>query len=205
MRDFERRAGRLARMPFHARLVYTIFLVFTLIAVGLTVWLTDDMVGLDLAELGPYYAGEAPEEPAPDVVTPGLGQAGADSEGGGGPLIDMPEDFAPPAPTAEPMARRKLLEVTHFHLFSMPVYLLILSHLFMLSRASSVSKTAWIVVGTVGVAAHVAAPWVAASSGSDSAWLYASSGVALGLSFVWMSVVPLWEMWRPGRPENSNG
>ena len=55
---------------------------------------------------------------------------------------------------------RKLLEVTHFHLFSMPVYLLILSHLFMLSRIGERAKVGWISLGTLGVAGHVAAPWL---------------------------------------------
>ena len=42
---------------------------------------------------------------------------------------------------------RKLLEVTHFHLFTVPVFLLIIAHLFMLTGLSSMAKTAWIAIG----------------------------------------------------------
>jgi hypothetical protein len=182
MRDFERRGGRLRTLPFPARLVYTIFLAFTLAALALTVWLTEDMVRLDLSELGPYYAGTG--DPAASDIPP-------DPEA---PLIELPPELEAPPPAAA-MSRRKLLEVTHFHLFSMPVYLLILSHLYMLSRARAAAKITWIAVGTIGVTAHIAAPWAAAASGSSSAWLFAASGVFLAASFTWMSLVPLWEMW----------
>ncbi len=184
MRDFERARGRLRNLSFHARLVYTIFLLFTLLAIAFTAWLADDMVGLDLAEIGSYYAGE----PSPDEALP-------PPPAGDGPSLELPVELDAGAPPAAAMSRRKLLEVAHFHLFSMPVYLLILSHLFMLSRAGAASKTAWITAGTLGVAAHVAAPWIAAEAGSSGAWLYGGSGALLAAAFVWMSVVPLWEMW----------
>jgi hypothetical protein len=51
-----------------------------------------------------------------------------------GPALFLPPDGEDLA-AFEPMPRRKLLEITHFHLFSMPVYLLILSHMHMLSRS----------------------------------------------------------------------
>lgn len=185
MKDFTRKAGRLAGLPRPAKIVYTIFLAFTLAALGLTVALLDDMVGLDLSRDAEYYAGAVspalePPEPVPSS----------------GPVLDLPDDL-PAVGAGEPMSRRKLLEVTHFHLFSMPVYLLILSHLFMLSRARPASKTAWILVGALGTALHIAAPWAATSGSTASTALYATSGLAVGASYLWMTVVPLWEMWRP--------
>ena len=47
---------------------------------------------------------------------------------------------------------RKLLEVTHFHLFTVPVFLLIIAHLFMLTGLSSTAKTVWIADGLAVVA-----------------------------------------------------
>lgn len=193
MRDFARSGGRLASLPVAARVVYTIFLTFTLAALALTVWLTEDMVRLDLSELGPYYAGE----PSGDVPVEALPE-------GDVPDLDLPPELAEPA-AAPAMSRRKLLEVTHFHLFSMPVYLLILSHLYMLSRARNAAKLAWIGAGSVAVVAHLCAPWVAASSGSSAAWLYGGSGALMAVAFFWMSVVPLWEMWAPRRGVSSAG
>ncbi|MGB5525082.1 MAG: hypothetical protein WBM96_21105 [Polyangiales bacterium] len=94
------------------------------------------------------------------------------------------------------MPRRKLLEITHFRLFSMPVYLLIQSHMHMLSRARERSKAMWITLGSVGTLLHVAAPWLVAYRCVAGVGVYALSGLLMLLSYAWMSVVPLWEMWR---------
>jgi hypothetical protein len=96
----------------------------------------------------------------------------------------------------EPMPRRKLLEITHFHLFSMPVYLLILSHMYMLSRSRKTAKAAWIGVGSFGTLLHIAAPWLVAQASVGALASYAISGAMLFISYSVMSVVPLWEMWR---------
>jgi len=184
MRDFERKPGRLRGLSLPARLAYSAFLLFTLTGLGLSVLLLDDMVGADLRGTDAYYAGET-EAPAPAAM-----------EDSGGPAFELPPE-ADAAPVATPMSRRKLLEVSHFHLFSMPVYLLILSHLFMLSRSRPKLKIAVISGSTVGTALHILAPWAAAASWPGATLLYAVSGSLLGLGLSWMSLVPLWEMWSP--------
>jgi hypothetical protein len=198
MKDFARTRGRLRALSLHARLAYTVFLGFTAVAFGLTAWLLNDMVGLRLQRAAAYYAGEksssvpaAEQQPAPPLNT-------------GGPTLDLPDDAMAASAASEAMPRRKLLEVTHFHLFTMPVYLLILSHLFMLSRAGSRFKTSTIVVATAGTALHVAAPWAATSGSMASIALYAVSGSAMGLSYMVMCVVPIWEMWLPDPPALSS-
>ena len=186
MKDFTRPRGRLRSLPLPARVVYSVFLVFTLVALGLTLWLGAEMVGPTLAELDEYYAGITPDvAPAPDSPS-----------NAAGPALDLPDELDAPAPP-EPMALRKLLEVTHFHLFSMPVYLLILSHLFMLGRASDATKVSWITLGTFGTAAHIAAPWIARAAAAGSTALYALSGSAMLASMLVMSLWPLYEMWAP--------
>ena len=181
MQDFTRPSGRLRALPLGARAVYTVFLVFTLAGLALTLWLTHDMVGLDLSEAGEYYGGEAALIEEADVV--------------GGPALLLPPDGEDLA-AFEPMPRRKLLEVTHFHLFSMPVYLLILSHIYMLSRARKNAKAVWISAGSFGTLLHIAAPWLVAHGCAGAVASYALSGVLLLVSYAVMSVVPLWEMWR---------
>jgi hypothetical protein len=186
MKDFTRGSGRLHSLPFPARVVYTVFLAFTLAALALTAWLGEQMVGAKLERTREYYTGAAPSAaPASAAAKPE----------GGGPQLDIP-DAALASPPPEPMALRKLLEVTHFHLFSMPVYLLILSHLFMLSRWSSRGKVFWIVVSTLAVALHIAAPWIARADWAGSTFVYGLSGTLLALGFGVMSLVPLFEMWR---------
>jgi hypothetical protein len=186
MKDFVRPAGRLGALPFHARLTYSVFLVFTLLALAFTAWLGADMLGTKLQGIDEYYAGATE------------GGAVAPAADSGGPQIDLPSEALAPR-RADPMPLRKLLEVTHFHLFSMPVYLMILSHLFMLSGLGGRAKSIWIALGSLGVGLHIAAPWIARSGGSFARVFYAASGALLGAAFLVMAAVPLWEMWRVRR------
>lgn len=185
MKDFTRSAGRLASLPFPARLVYTVFLAFTLGALALTAWLGQQMVGADASGTREYYAGRS---------------AGATSRSpaadGGGPAFDVPDTELRSVENTEPMALRKLLEVTHFHLFSMPVYLLILSHLFMLSSLGARVKIVWITLATLAVIVHIAAPWIARADAAGATAIFAGSGALLAATFLVLSAVPLAEMWR---------
>lgn len=189
MKDFVRGSGRLRLLPFTARLTYSVFLLFTLLALAFTAWLGADMLGADLSDIGGYYAGERGPAPAPEPAADG-----------GGPALDLPSDVLPVL-NDEPMPLRKLLEVTHFHLFSMPVYLMILAHLFMLSRLGTRAKVVWITLATLSVALHMAAPWFARSGAPGSKAFYALSGALLMLTFLVLAVVPLVEMWLPKAPE----
>jgi hypothetical protein len=185
MKDFIRPAGRLRALPLPARLVYSVFNLFSLIALAETAWLGADMVGADLSGLQAYYAGQ--DSPPPSAAAPAPG----------GPVIELPEEPLTAAP--EPMPLRKLLEVTHFHLFTMPVYLLILSHLYMLSRTRAALKISTILGGSLGVLLHMLAPWVARSGGTGGTLFYAISGALLCVCMLVMSIVPLIEMWLPLR------
>ena len=78
MQDFTRPSGRLRALPLGARAVYTVFLVFTLAGLALTLWLTHDMVGLDLSTAGEYYGGEAAPVEEAEVM--------------GGPALVLPPD-----------------------------------------------------------------------------------------------------------------
>jgi hypothetical protein len=181
MQDFTRPPGRLRALPLGARAVYSVFLVFTIVGLGLTLFLTHHMVGIDLSGADEYYGGEAVPV--------------AETEVEGGPALVLPpggEELA----AFEPMPRRKLLEITHFHLFSMPVYLLILSHMYLLSRSRNKAKALWIVVGSFGTSLHVAAPWLVAHGCAGAVATYAASGALMLVSYLVMSIVPLWEMWR---------
>jgi hypothetical protein len=186
MRDFAKPKGRLRALSFHARLAYSGFLAFTLAGFALTAWLVEDMVGLRLERASEYYAGEAAEAPELDDA-PVMA---------GGPVLDLPEEGVALAP-AGALSQRKLLEVTHFHLFTMPVYLLILCHLFMLSRLGPGLKTSVIGTATAGTALHVAAPWAATSGSAASIAFYGVSGSMMAVSYLLMCAIPLWEMWAP--------
>lgn len=187
MKDFVRPAGRLRTLPFPARLVYSIFNVFSLLALAETAWLGADMVGADLDGVTAYYAG------APAAPPPGAPSVAGDAAGG--PVIELPDEGLSVEPS--PMPLRKLLEVTHFHLFTMPVYWLILAHLFMLSRMHPGVKIGFISAGSLGVLLHMIAPWIARRGAAGATWFYGGSGTLLLASMLVMSVVPLVEMWAP--------
>jgi hypothetical protein len=186
MKDFARASGRLRQLPLLARVTYSIFIAFTLVALAESAWLGADMLGADLLRFDEYYAGA----PAPEISEP------SPAAPSGGPTIELPSDL-PGSGASDPIPLRKLLEVTHFHLFSMPVYLMILSHLFMLSGWSNRAKLSWIGLGTLAVAAHMLAPWLARGGGAAARAFYAGSGALLGISFGVMSAVPLFAMWGP--------
>ncbi len=95
----------------------------------------------------------------------------------------------------EPKSFHELAEITHFHLFTMPVVFLILVHIFFLTMAPIWLKITMAYVAFTGVGLDLLSPWLI---------LYVSEGFALTLllgdvfmigSFVLMSSLPLYEMW----------
>jgi hypothetical protein len=100
---------------------------------------------------------------------------------------------------------RKLLEVTHFHLFTMPVVLLIVGHLFLATGLGDALKRGFIFGGALSVALHLATPWLVRSFPS-LAWLHAVSGLALTVTMTVLTGAPVLSMWRgPGRNRAAAG
>ena len=92
------------------------------------------------------------------------------------------------------------MEVTHAHLFSMPVLLLVSGHLVLLTSMNARIKLALIVVSVLGMVVHLAAPWIVRwSAGNGLGLVYPISGGALLASLAIMTCAPAWEMWRPRR------
>ena len=185
MRQFASSGFRIWNLSREAKLVYTAFGLFSLLALGASMLLYEDMVGGSARGVRAYYQGNA-ASPAP--VTP------APSPSTTGPDIVLPDEH----PTAMTVAipYRKLLEVTHFHLFTVPVFLLIIAHLFMLTGLSSRAKVAWIAGGWVAALVHLAAPWAVRYGGGAWSFLYAGSGAALALTTTVLTAYPMWAMWR---------
>jgi hypothetical protein len=177
--------GRLRALATGAKLLYTAFVIATLI--GLVVsW---QLYGAAVGEGGPaaYYAGakiEAPKAAAPP---------------GGGPVIDLPDEVARPAAMTVQMPERKLLEVTHFHLFTIPVIVLILAHLWLLAKIPGWLQNTGVVLAVVTSGVHVAAPWLVRGS-PGLAFLMPVSGAAMLLVLGAMALVATVDMWLPQPP-----
>jgi hypothetical protein len=200
VRQFASSGFRIWNLSREAKLIYTGFGLFSLLAIVVSMMFYEDLVGPRTAGVAGYYAG---------AVHRGDQGGGAAAPAGGGPKIEMPEEPAAAATrTSEQITvavtYRKLLEVTHFHLFTVPVFLLIIAHLFMLTGLSSTAKTAWIAAGWLSALLHLAAPWAIRYGGAGWSFTYPVSGAAMGLSLGVMTVYPMVVMWLPRR-ESTKG
>lgn len=184
MRQFASSGFRIWNLSREAKLVYTGFGLFALLALVVSMMFYEDLVGPKTAGVTGYYAGAATAkvETAPAAA---------------GPKIELPDEASTPERITVAVTYRKLLEVTHFHLFTVPVFLLIIAHLFMLTGLSSTAKVAWIATAWVTALLHLAAPWLIRYGGAGWSWLYPSSGALMGLSMTVMTVYPIVVMWLP--------
>ena len=190
MRQFAASGFRIWNLSREAKLVYSGFGLFALLALVVSMMFYEDLVGPRTAGVGGYYAGSA--------TTPRGAAAGPVT---GGPRIELPTDGVEGAERITvAVTYRKLLEVTHFHLFTVPVFLLIIAHLFMLTGLSSTAKMVWIAGGWLSSLLHLAAPWLIRYGGAGWSWSYPLSGALMALALTVMTVYPIVVMWLP-RPD----
>lgn len=195
MRQFAHKGFRIEQLSTEAKMLYSAFLVFSLVAMAVSVLyyasLTDNRPYEGARE---YYAGEHPGEvePAPPP------------ESEDGPAFDMPdellEDDEPSGALIVTMSYRKLLEVTHFHLFTIPVFLLIITHIFMLCAIRPSIKFGLIVSGIASSAIHMAAPWIIYAGGGGWAWLMPVTGTWMTVTILILTMWPAVAMWRTQKP-----
>lgn len=201
MRQFSSAGFRIWNLSREAKIIYTFFCALALLALFSSVLLYEDLVGPphtagSLSRVEKYYSAQSPAAAEPEQ--PGAAAEGAakdSADGPAGPQIHLADD-APAPKLVVAMPYRKLLEVTHFHLFTVPVFLLILTHLFMLTGLKARAKQVWITLGWSAATLHMAAPWLIRLSGSFS-WLFPLSGGLLFATGLVLTIYPAWVMWRP--------
>jgi ABC-type enterobactin transport system permease subunit len=91
----------------------------------------------------------------------------------------------------------ELLEVTHFHLFSMPLLLFVQGHLFLMTRWPRRLKIALVVAAFAGAALDLAAPWCVLYVSRDLAFVKILARALLGPALLAFTLVPLRDMWWP--------
>ncbi|MFN0007413.1 MAG: hypothetical protein ACKVXR_05850 [Planctomycetota bacterium] len=106
---------------------------------------------------------------------------------------------------AYPKTKGELLELTHFHLFSMPLLLFVQGHLFLMIRWPRRLKLAVLYAAFLGCALDLAAPWLTLYISSDLAVLKNVARALLGPSLLAFAILPLWEMWSPARKAGGEG
>ncbi|SLM48211.1 conserved membrane protein of unknown function [Nitrospira japonica] len=95
----------------------------------------------------------------------------------------------------EPMSFRELAEVTHFHLFTMPVVFIILAHVLYLTATTSAIKigTTWMAFG--GVMLDLLSPWLISYVSPLFFLTMLMGDVFMTVGFLIMMAIPLYEMW----------
>ena len=100
----------------------------------------------------------------------------------------------------EPMSFRELAEITHFHLFTMPVVFMILIHVMYLTSASHVMKSVVTWAGFGGVILDLLSPWLISYVSPLFVASMLTGDILMTVSFLVMMVVPLYDMWVLGQP-----
>jgi hypothetical protein len=180
--------GRLRALPVGGKILYSAFAVATLVGLLVSARLYRVAVG----DAGPavYYAG-ASASVAPAAAAPT-----------GGPAIELAPEDAEPRALVEPMPERKLLEVTHFHLFTIPVYVLVLAHLWLLARVPIWAQHAGVALAVLTSGLHIAAPWIVRGRPALSS-LMATSGLAMLVTLGVLALGAMIDMWLPAPPSAS--
>ncbi len=106
-----------------------------------------------------------------------------------------------------PKTYGSLLEITHFHLFSMSIIFLAITHLFLICKLSSRLKILLLFLSFTGLMADMASPWLILYEDAAWAWLMVVSLPFLSLSLFIMVALILRELWfmKPATEEASIG
>ena len=89
----------------------------------------------------------------------------------------------------------ELLETAHFHLFSMPIFFLVLGHIFVLTGVSPRWKMIVVITAFVALLLEIALPWLIIYGSASFAWLEHPTRIAFFGTFLVMAILPLREMW----------
>jgi hypothetical protein len=100
----------------------------------------------------------------------------------------------------EPMSFRELAEVTHFHLFTMPVVFMILVHVLYLTMASNRTKILMTWMGFGGVILDLVSPWLIRYLSPFFVLSMLAGDIMMVVSFLAMMVIPIYEMWFAKQP-----
>jgi hypothetical protein len=157
MRLFAISGYRLSRLPFGARLFYSLFLLMVFLGLLSCLGFVFGKSGASTAQVAEYYRQESS----------GLG--------------------------AKPYL--ELLETAHFHLFSMPIFFLVLGHIFFLSSLAERTKLVVILAAFAALVAEIVLPWLIVYHSRAWVWLEHPTRITLAATFLVFILVPLREMW----------
>src|SRR3954468_7667277 len=170
MREFASATSRVAALPPPAKALYTGFCILTTLGFATCVGLYAQIVRFGVHTTPAELFDRLVAYYNPAAAPSGVGPAGS-------------------------VTTRALLQTTHFHLFSMSVLLLVIGHLFFMTRVSTKAKQGAIGAAVAATVLHLLSPWGIVFAGRRLAILYPLSGFALLASYGVLMAVPLYEMW----------
>lgn len=94
----------------------------------------------------------------------------------------------------------QLLDVTHAHVFELPLVLFVLAHFLMRTRVAEWFKLTNYLCSFLGTIMFLAAPWTVRYISIHAAILLYIGAIAVGVTAISMIVVPIWDMWRSALP-----
>lgn len=168
----------LAYTDRNTRILITLFLLTMLAAIGVAELNVYDKVGRLRGGVAQRYGSDAPVQTAPPADVSAL------------PSED--EQL-----TARMNTFSQLLDVTHAHVFELPLVLFVLAHFLMRSRVAEWFKLANYVSSSLGTILFLGTPWTVRYISIHMAPALYVGATAVGITAVTMIVVPIWDMWRP--------
>jgi len=167
MKDLFASSGRLHTLPWETKFTYTLFMLLNLFGYTVMGTLIVMRTGVSSSELTEYYVGnEAKVERGEEV-----------------------DEFQPGK------SGQELLDVSHFHLFSIPLLLFIQGHVFMMCGWRRKLKASITVAGFIGGAIQIAGPAMVAYEYPFSVYYIHLGRALLTICFLIFTVVPLLSMW----------
>lgn len=89
----------------------------------------------------------------------------------------------------------ELLEVTHMHLFSVPVVFFILGHAFLMTTLHPKLKYGVVGASLLAVFFSIVSPWMVRFGSSGFGGVKVMADIALSATLIIMVVYPIYEMW----------
>jgi hypothetical protein len=107
---------------------------------------------------------------------------------------------------AYPKSTNELLMNSHFHLFMMPLLLLVLCHVFYMATVPERLKEAITWVAFSSLLGEIGAPWLVRFVAAEFAYLMVFSNLLLSASILLLIGTPMYELWlKPRQIVENNG
>ncbi len=94
-----------------------------------------------------------------------------------------------------------LIENTHFHVFIVPVVLLVLTHVLFMTRLPDRAKVAVTVVAYAAALVELTAPWLVRYVSAGFAWMKLGGALVFHATMLVLIVLPAYEAWLAPRGE----